>query len=394
MRILILSFYFTPDLSAGSFRAAALVRELQDQLPAGSHIDVLTTMPNRYHSFSAPALEVEEEPGLSVRRIRLPQHRSGILDQSKAFLVYARAVRANTHTCTYDLVFATSSRLMTAVLGASIARSRKVPLYLDIRDIFVDTIQDVLPRWLAWPMCRLFVLFERYATSTAAKVNLVSEGFKGYFVERYPDQRFSFFTNGIDDEFLVTPDVDNGEDATPPYSILYAGNIGEGQGLHFILPGLARALQSQVRFRIIGDGGRKEQLKCALSVAGIDNVVLLEPVNRDTLMKEYRAADVLFLHLNDHEAFRKVLPSKLFEYAATGKPILAGATGYAAGFINQEIANAQVFRPCDADNAVQAFARLQMGSVHRKNFIDKYARRVIMQAMAKDVLSVAKGQGI
>jgi len=31
-------------------------------------------------------------------------------------------------------------------------------------------------------------------------------------------------------------------------------------------------------------------------------------------------ADVLFLHLNAYKAFEKVLPSKIFEYAATGRP--------------------------------------------------------------------------
>jgi len=39
LRILFLSFYYYPDLSACSFRNIALVSALKDQLPAGSHID-------------------------------------------------------------------------------------------------------------------------------------------------------------------------------------------------------------------------------------------------------------------------------------------------------------------------------------------------------------------
>ena len=34
---------------------------------------------------------------------------------------------------------------MTAILGAHIARKMNRPLYLDIRDIFVETIVEVLP---------------------------------------------------------------------------------------------------------------------------------------------------------------------------------------------------------------------------------------------------------
>jgi hypothetical protein len=57
----------------------------------------------------------------------------------------------------YDLVLATSSRLMTAALGALIARRKRARLYLDIRDIFVDTIGDVSPGPLALPLRQLLV---------------------------------------------------------------------------------------------------------------------------------------------------------------------------------------------------------------------------------------------
>lgn len=393
MRILFLSFYYAPDLCAGSFRAAALVQALQAELPPGSHIDVVTTMPNRYSSYSADALDIEVGEGISVRRIPLPTHKSGMRDQSKVFLTYARRACAHVRDRKYDLVFATSSRLMTAVLGAHIARRQKVPLYLDIRDIFVDTIKDILPRWLAFPLGGLFSFLERYAVSTATNVNLVSRGFENYFLVRYPRQQFSFFPNGIDAEFVVSgpPPADESRFSVPPFSVLYAGNIGEGQGLHSILPGLARAMREQANFTVIGDGGRKNQLKVALEENEVDNVTLLDPVDRDALLAAYQAADVLFLHLNDYEAFRKVLPSKIFEYAATGKPICAGVAGYAEKFINEEVENAQVFPPCDVERAIQALSCLQMRQVWRKDFVLKYERRKIMREMAAEIVRVGQG---
>ncbi|MFN3715821.1 MAG: glycosyltransferase family 4 protein [Thiobacillus sp.] len=389
LRVLFLSFYYTPDLCAGSFRAAALIQALQPMLPTGSHIDVLTTLPNRYSSFSAAASEVEAGQTLVIHRIPLPSHQSGMLDQSKAFLAYARGVRAHVRGQKYDLIFATSSRLMTAVLGAFIARSRKVPLYLDIRDIFVDTIQDILPRWLGRPMGWAFSRLERYAVGYAGKVNLVSRGFAGYFSRRYPAKQWAFFSNGIDDEFFATsPDEASGAAATPPYSVLYAGNLGEGQGMHAVLPALARTMHGHVKFTVIGDGGRKPQLKRALDEAGVDNVTLCDPVDRAALAQAYREADVLFLHLNDYDAFRKVLPSKLFEYAATGKPVWAGVAGYAAEFVGDEIDNAAVFPPCDVEAAVKAFSSLRIQITPRPVFIRKYARRNIMQALATDIVSL------
>jgi glycosyltransferase involved in cell wall biosynthesis len=392
MKILVLSFYYKPDLCAGSFRTTALVNELRYVMPAGSHIDVVTTLPNRYKTYSVEALREEEQNNLTVHRIILPAHNSGMVDQSKAFCIFFREVVRYTESRDYDLVFATSSRLMTGVLGAWVARSKKALLYLDIRDIFVDTIEDVLPRYLAMLAKPLFSMFERWAVKHAAKVNLVSSGFTDYFNSRYPGQHFSYFTNGIDYEFIAVSYRISCKVAKNriPVTVLYAGNLGEGQGLHAIIPELAKRMQGRVYFRIIGDGGRKEALRTALVRAKVDNVELLPPMNREQLIKAYQDVDVLFLHLNDYDAFKKVLPSKLFEYAAMGKPIWAGVSGYAADFIRAEIDNSAVFHPCNAAEAEQVFASLVLHDSPRSRFINKYARGNIMKEMAKDIVAVAK----
>ena len=85
MRILVLSFYFEPDLSAGSFRNTALVNALGKQVPTGNEIDVITTLPNRYSVYSASARDFEKRGSISIRRVKLPTHKGGMLDQSKSF---------------------------------------------------------------------------------------------------------------------------------------------------------------------------------------------------------------------------------------------------------------------------------------------------------------------
>jgi glycosyltransferase involved in cell wall biosynthesis len=391
LKILILSFYYQPDLSAGSFRTTALVRALLDELPANAHIELVTTLPNRYSSFSSEAPELEEFPRLTVRRVALPAHKSGMLDQAKAFLVYANRVRGFAQGQNYDLVYATSSRLMTASLGALIARRLKIPLYLDIRDIFVDTIKDVLSKRLIWLVKPFFSLVERFTIKTAKKVNLVSAGFLPYFKARYPNQAYSVFTNGIDDEFLSVRPVQETVTTNQVLEIVYAGNMGEGQGLHNIIPQLAKQFEGKLRFRLIGDGGRLPQLREAITAMGCTNVELLSPVKRDELIQVYKSADVLFLHLNDYDAFRKVLPSKLFEYAAIGKPIWAGVAGYAADFVSGHIDNSAVFAPCDVEGAIKSFERLQMVTGPRVTFVERFARANIQRDMAKDIMSVIEG---
>jgi glycosyltransferase involved in cell wall biosynthesis len=387
-RILVLTFYYAPDLCAGSFRATPFVSALLERAAPTTCVDVITTLPNRYQTFEREAAARETADRLEIHRITLPAHRSDMAGQSRAFAAYARRTLEIVADRSYDLVFATSSRLMTAALGAWIARRKRAALYLDIRDLFVDTIRDVLPPPAAWPASRLFSLIERWTVARADRVNLVSRGFEQYFRQRYHDPPLAWFTHGIDAEFLTMQPGQCARAASDRRTVLYAGNIGEGQGLHGIVPRLARRLQGRARFVVIGDGGRRKALQSAVAAAGVDNVEIMAPLSRDALLQSYRAADVLFLHLGAHRALEKVLPSKLFEYAALGKPILAGVAGFAAEFVSSEIDNAAVFPPGDVEAAVRALDSLQLVDQPRPRFTTKYARSRIVGEMADDVLSL------
>jgi glycosyltransferase involved in cell wall biosynthesis len=385
VRILVLSFYFQHDLCAGSFRCTALVEELKKY--SDCEIEIITTVPNRYASFSADALQLEKNENVTIHRVALPSHKSGMADQIKAFFTYYREAQKIATPGNYDVVYATSSRLFTAFLGARVASKKRLPFYLDIRDIFVDTIKDVLSPKIALFAKPVFSLIEQYTFKRAQRINLVSRGFKQYFEQRYPETEYRWYTNGIDKEFLEVETIEVTDPIQPKIlKVIYAGNMGEGQGLHNILPKLAKMLEGRVEFNVIGDGGRKTQLEDALTSNSVTNVKLLPPVNRDELITCYQKADILFLHLNDYPAFKKVLPSKIFEYAALGKPILAGVSGYAAEFLHSEVENSVVFEPGNHQQAKQVLETLNIENTNRDAFIAKYSRTNIMSQMASDII--------
>ncbi|OBY93325.1 glycosyltransferase WbuB [Pseudomonas sp. AU11447] len=385
-RILLLSYYFEPDLSAGSFRAEALANALMAEGEGKVEVDVVTTIPNRYHSFNVSSPACEERGALRVRRIAVPAHRSGLVDQALSFLTYARCALRLTRDDHYDLVLATSSRLMTATLGAVIARRARAVLYIDFRDILVDTLPELLPPRYARPATMLFSLVERWTVAQASRINLISPGFKPYFKLRYPKRSFSLHTNGVDEMFHSVSPESSAWVPSGPVQVLYAGNVGTGQGLHHVLPHLAKRLEGEVHFRVVGAGGAHDSLVKALAESGVHNVELLPPMKRSDLLELYARSDVLFLHLNRFRAFRRVLPSKLFEYAATGKPIWAGLSGFPASFTRRKIVNAALFEPCDVEGAIAAFRSLELAPVSRAEFIDSYSRASIKKLMASDVL--------
>lgn len=380
MRLLFLTFYFEPDLSAGSFRSSSLLKKLVEE---DMYVDVISTVPNRYNSYKSKANAREVYSSHAITRINIPNHHGGMLSQAIAFTnFYIKTHKIIKHG-NYDAVYATSSRLFTAFLGARISKSMKIPLYLDIRDIFVDTMKDVLSLWVYKVIEPILKFFEKYTFNQAKHINLVSEGFKDYFQDNFKCNSYSFFSNGIDEIFLNT-NINNVRITNEINTILYAGNIGEGQGLHKIIPDLAK-IAKNYNFTIIGDGGSKKKLVEATSK--LKNVKILEPVSRDRLISYYMNSDCLLIHLNDYDAFKKVLPSKIFEYGAIGKPILAGVSGFSKDFINTHVSNAAVFKPCDHDDAMKAILKIKTfeKSNNRDKFIKEFNRSKIMNEMKNSI---------
>ncbi len=256
----------------------------------------------------------------------------------------------------YDAVFATSSRLMTAALGATVARLKGVPLYLDIRDIFVDTMQDLMPGATRHLVRGVFGALESWTMRRAARINLVSPGFRGYFERRYPGRSFSSSPTGSTTSSSARSCQDPPPRADRPRSSMRATSA-RGDACTAILPGLAAALA----------GAHASWSSVTAAVSPPCRARLPPPVSptsscgrrfrRTELLAAYQAADVLFLHLGAYAAFEKVLPSKLFEYAALGKPVLAGVAGYAAQFVREEIDNAAVFSPAMPHKASRRSSR-------------------------------------
>ena len=393
-KILYLTFYFEPDLCAGSFRNTTLAKTLSEQLGNDGEIDIVTAFPHRYKTYKIDALRFEKIGNIRIHRIDIPEHKSGFLDQIFSFTTYFKKAKKITRNNDYDLIFASSSRLFTAYLGYNIARKLKKPLYLDIRDIFVDTMDDVLKN----PIIKLCIIplikrIEKKVFNYAKHINLISGGFFPYF-EQFKCKSFSNFTNGIDNEFLSAVEnknIDSTQNIVQQKTIVYAGNIGEGQGLDKIIPPVAKKIGDKFKFLVIGDGGTKHKLSHEIMKEGLQEYIeLRDPVGRSELINIYHQADFLFIHLNNYKAFKKVLPSKIFELGTFHKPIIAGVSGFSYQFIKENISNVILFESCDIENFVKGLQNYSYRTEARLTFIENYKRDNINKKMAESILSFVR----
>ena len=394
MKIVFFTFYYSPDLCAGSFRAAALVKALAKKLGDNDQLHVITTHPNRYAAHRVEAEDIEINGNVTIHRIAVPSHQSGMISQMRTFSVFAFSAFRLCRKLKPDFLIGTTSRLMTGILTSISARLLKRNYYIDLRDIFSETISDLLARknkFLGSITKSVFAFIEKRVFNRAAGVNVVSKGFPEYFqTEGIDTTHWSFFPNGVDQEFMnFPPAMDSTSQSVK--TILYAGNIGNGQGLETIIPATAKRLGDNYRFIIVGDGGTHSLLRAAINREGINNVELHPPVGRVKLIEYYKNADILFLHLNNIPAFRRVLPSKIFEYAALGKPIVAGLSGYSAQFLKENVPHACIFNPGDFDAAkscIQKVGGLSISETSVNKFVDMYSRASIMDRMADELFEI------
>jgi len=393
MKILFLTFYFQPDLSAGSFRNSALFKTLSSKISSSDSIDVITTSPNRYTTFKvkSPGYERIAE-NISIRRIKVQNQKGGFLAQMKTFRVFYVETMKIARDNRYDLVYASSGRLFTAFMAARISKINAAKLYLDIRDIFRETITDVYKtNKIVFHFLNFFIRFiERYTFNGASVINIVSPGFRDYFIQNNYGKKADFlsYTNGIDDLFLNNLDLNVEKKSNSKKHVIYAGNIGLSQSLDKTIPYVAKKLQDTHEFHIYGDGAGKQQLMVKIKNESCHNIFVHEPVKREKLVEVYGCADILYFQLADLDAFLRVIPSKVFEYAVYGKPIVAVVKGYSKYFVESSLDGCYVAEPNNVENIVETINNIEADCYYNRNdFIEKYSRNSINEKMSSSILN-------
>ena len=81
-------------------------------------------------------------------------------------------------------------------------------------------------------------------------------------------------------------------------------------------------------------------------------------MGREELVRCYREADALFLHLKDVPMFKRTIPSKIFEYVSTGKPVVYGVEGVAKKILKDELGCEYSFSPGNSQELKKTLNKL------------------------------------
>ena len=390
MKLIIFSYNFPPDISAGAFRMQGLLHQLDKYLKNNIEIHVLTSVPNRY---SAETKSIEYSGRVYVRKFSVPDFGKSFFGLALAYTVYFCKALFFGIFLRPNLVIGTSSRFFTSLLATLVSITSRSKLIIDKKDIFSESFKDNFAfkfKVLDQMVFRIIYFLECACIKRADSIVQVSPCFNDYFSQSIASENWLTITNGIDEIFLQHNHNLPKLNFLKKPSVLYAGNIGIAQALHKIIPHLAK-LNPQIKFKIIGEGSGRKILESSLKTNDISNVEILNPMPRKKLINEYILADILFLHLRDISAFQKVLPSKIFEYGAFNKPILAGVSGFMESFLNDNFSNAYIFYPEHSDAAnikLKNALKCQKENKFYNSFIKKYSRNHLLKKYSDEVIKL------
>ena len=110
---------------------------------------------------------------------------------------------------------------------------------------------------------------------------------------------------------------------------------------------------ADIQFLLLGDGACRQAL--IEQAAGLDNMLFLESVSKDQVVRYWSLLDIAIIHLKKSCLFESVIPSKMFECMAMGIPVLHGVRGESADILSRHEAGL-LFEP---ENAVALVSELK-----------------------------------
>jgi glycosyltransferase involved in cell wall biosynthesis len=230
--------------------------------------------------------------------------------------------------------------LTVGIAGALIRLFRRVPLVLDIQDVWPDSLQSTgmirsrgVLKKIGW-LCDLVYRM-------ADQIVVLSPGFKRLLIDRgVHASKLKVIFNWADENARVHDEMFTRPDNFPKresFVVLFAGNMGSAQALESAVEAAAKLERSgeSVDFVFLGTGVRIAALKSLAASLRLSNVHFLPPVPMSQVGAYLAAADTLLVHLRRDPLFEITIPSKTQAYLAAGRPIVMAVLGDAAHIIDR-----------------------------------------------------------
>jgi glycosyltransferase involved in cell wall biosynthesis len=355
-RVLYLSFFFPPSRASGVFRGRATANHLAE---AGWDVTVLTA-PREFFEYhldgaSDPSLEATVDPRVKVERPAMyayqfehdvrrfgrfrrtfPNITQKLYQASQKHIFgehYLGWVPAVIRTAVarhlrkpFDLVLATGNPFVSFAAARQLSKLLRVPYVIDFRDAWIF---NQFTEEIRVPEGGKMMQWEERVVKDAAEVVFVNDGMRRWYADRYPSaaKRMQVVPNGWEPELLGRAEF-RASDPERPLRFSYLGTVTLWLPLDVLIAGwrLARShpLLADAELSVHGHLGffpaDVANLLPRLEAGADAGVVYRGPFEKTDAARLYAESDALVFCV---PGAKFVTSGKVFEYMATGKPIVS-----------------------------------------------------------------------
>lgn len=306
--------------------------------------------------------------------------------------VFAALARLSWYLLTCErpdlVVFLYPGHVDACVLGA-VARIRRIPTALDVFISLYDTI--ILDRNLRNVRSPLALATRAIDTLACWSVDLIvvdtpeHADFFSRFTHRNRNH-FAVLWVGADES--VFPQVDDpGDDADILWYLTYIPL----HGFETVAQAAALLADDGRRIRFVGDGQRRAAAQRLARELELDNVEFADPVSEADLAGEIGRASVCLGVFGTTRKAQRIVPNKVFQCAAAGRPIITAATpairtAFGDALVTVPVGDAPAL--ADAIRSLRGDARLESARRARAAFVNDFSDAALGRDLASHLLRV------
>jgi colanic acid biosynthesis glycosyl transferase WcaI len=334
---------------------------------------------------------VEEQGCLTIyRTYASPGYKRDVVSRLKNYLTFMfYAFIAGLRVRDVDAVLASINPISVGLVGWLMSVLKRVPFVLEVCDLSADSaeaLQVVRSKWFI----RLVRWVEAFLFRRSARVIALTQGI-GNAVEKagVSRERIAFVPMGVDLDLLRDAETVPGmiRQSEEEFIAVYVGSYTTYPGLDQVLLAAERLKHyPDIRFVFVGGGDQREHMESMVRQLDLSNVTIHGVRPKREVGAILSEANVCILPYGDVDLFRGALPNKLFDYLASGGPVIAAVRrGEVTAIIEESGAGLCVAaeQPAElADAVLWAYNHpqeaQQMGVRGREYVVQHFDRRKIM----------------
>lgn len=287
-----------------------------------------------------------------------------------------------------DIIIASSVHPLTMVAGIKIAKKIGIPCICEIRDLWPEAIFAFNKAKEKSLLGKILIAGEHWIYKKADALIFTKEGDTDYLKEKKWNteqggkidlSKCHYINNGVDleafESSIINNQIEDEDLNSNKFNVVYVGSIRPVNNVNNILDtAILLEEEEDIQFLIYGDGSEKDMLEKRVIDENISNVKIKGFVNKKYVPYILNRSHINLLNYSQtqYNWKRGNSSNKLFEYMASGKPIISTVTmGYS--IINKYKCGIEL-EDSTPNELAKAILKIKSTPKDKYNFMGKNAR--------------------